>query len=472
MLTNITQIHGGKQFQADIEALKLSYQAAKVITDINKPDGITPYNVNELLASLKNVVDTQLSGAGSVDARITALQDDLQGKLDIVNAKSIRDVVRVTGTINGGAATFVQNIATAVPGIDTSKPYGVYYAATNKPIMALDGTQLKYDFATSALIGTPAIPDPLDANPADGVTYIAATGDIDFKVFPVGTFTFANLPADALLDNEELAAVAYDQAIDKIIVDLAQDQTLIDAIKALVGTETVQNQIKLITDALAARLAAVESEVTTLVGDETVDGSVKKQIKTAVDAEVAARTAADTALQTALDAEVTRAKAAEAAATAAVAQEVTDRQTAVSAETSRAQGVEATLQQNIDNEVTARTTLTTTVETNRKAAVNAEADLAHDIAVINATTDLKFNTTATVNQQVTFVLPEVPNADAGSVVINAMEYFETAHFTVDRPTKTVTWIYTDANGGFDIMAGFDVRFRFHKTAEVAPVVHI
>ena len=47
-----------------------------------------------------------------------------------------------------------------------------------------------------------------------------------------------------MLDNQELQLLSYDQAINKIITNLAQDQSLIDKISALVGEEAVAEQIK------------------------------------------------------------------------------------------------------------------------------------------------------------------------------------------------------------------------------------
>ena len=64
-----------------------------------------------------------------------------------------------------------------------------------------------------------------------------------------------------MLDNQELQLLSYDQAINKIITNLAQDQSLIDKISALVGEEAVAEQIKEKTDALQNQIDTLNGTV-------------------------------------------------------------------------------------------------------------------------------------------------------------------------------------------------------------------
>ena len=456
-LIHLSQILGGKALEQNVQSLLTSYQAYKVLTDISKGEGLGVYNVNELLTSLKTVVDAQLGeGAGSVDDRIQAAKDDLQAKVDLINGKAIKDIVRLTGTfaVAGGTATLDQAVETAVPGIDTSKPYGLYYSATNKPVLGADGLQVKYDFATGQLVGVPSIADPADIDPTNGVSYIPVAADFAFKVFPVGSFTFETLPVDYLLDNAELAAVSYDQAIDKIVTDLAQDQQLIDSIKALVGTETVQNQITAITGALETRLGVAEGKLDVLMGADTVEGSIAKAVKDAVAAEAALREAADTANANAVAAEATRAQAAEAAL-----------QQAIDDEEGARLAADAALQSNLD-------ALGATVEANRKTAHNSDQNILHDIALINAVKPVLDKVTVATDEQILIQLTKTPTADPVIMYVNGQVYFETDAFTVDRVLNQITWTFRAINGGFDLLTNFDVVVSYKNAEAVADAVLI
>lgn len=103
-------------------------------------------------------------------------------------------------------------------------------------------------------------------------------------------------------------------------------------------------------ETIVGRIEDVEDLLETLNGEVTVEGSIKKQIKDAVDAEAAIARAAEQA-----------------------------NANAIVAEKNRAEGVEQTLQQNIDNEISARTAADSQIRTDfaaadsaLQAAINAE----------------------------------------------------------------------------------------------------
>lgn len=479
-LIHLAQIKGGKQLRTDIDALQASYDAYKVLTDIAK-DGGGNYNVNEMLVALKasiTALEGSLGSGGSVDDKIDAATADLQGKIDLINNKAIKDRVKLTAVLKSTpAVSLVINgdVGTLVPNIDTVQKYVIYDAVTNRAIQNETGGALLYDFATSQVVGTPSKADPADKDPMDGVTYIPLVDDVNVKLFPVGEFTFSQLSPDYLLDNEELNLVAYDNAIDRIVVDLAQDQELIDSIKALVGTETVQNQIKLITDALAVRIAANEADLATLKGTDAEPGSVAHSVKTAqdalqanIDAEAVTRAEADTALGARIDA-IEGAVGGGGSVDTKIAE-------AIAAEAALREAADTALQGAIDAEKlraeTAEGAISDTVEANRKTAHNANLDRVHDIALINAKRKVRDKMVGVVDSQVSFPLTESPDTELVLARINGVEYVEGDEFTVDRAQKTVTWTATAANEGFDIQSTFKVEFRYQVVDAVVPPVHI
>ena len=63
--------------------------------------------------------------------------------------------------------------------------------------------------------------------------------------------------------------------------------------------------------------------------------------------------------------------------------------------------------------------------------------------------------------EVNFTLANEPNAQKVELNINGIIYEEDDAFTVARPTKTLTWTFDNANGGFDI----DKDLADHITAK-------
>ena len=468
-LIDLRQIKHGVAIKTDVDALKASYDAYKVLTDI-AGGAAGNYNVNELLTSLKNTVDLQLGdGAGSVEQRIQAAKDDLQGKIDVINNTVIRDRVKLHGTISAaGVLSFDLGgklLSELVPEIDSTQTYPVYHL-NNRPVLDANGEVVVYDFTTQTLSGVPHKANPDDAElPTE---YIPINAPVDFKVFPVGSFTFASLPEDYLLDNIELNLVYYAKAIDDIVVGLAGNSQLIDHVKALVGTETVQQQITLITNALQARIETLEDRadvvddrLAVVQGDATTVGSIAQQVKTASDALQAQLTT----LQGGDDVNGSVARAVKLASDALQAQiDVINGDELTNGSIAKAvNDAKVLLQQSI-------AALTATVEDNRKAAYNANQDRQYDIALINAVVDVR-DVPVVSSNQVDFSLSEVPNATLVVMKINGISYTEGEDFTVNRPAKTLAWTNTDANGGFDILNTMKIEILYKKTNAVASPVY-
>lgn len=267
-LTNLSQIKGGLQLQKDVQALLKSYDAAKVLTQIAKAgEGAGNYNVEELLKELQE----KIAAVANNSAQAASI-DELKAAIEALKGKKIKDMVRVEVPVASGVATLPADFDTKVPACDKTKVLPVY-SAENEVIFNEKGEQLTIDLATGALNGVPSEVDA-DASAADaeGKTIYKAKADFTGKIFPVGEFTLAGMPEDALLDNNEMQLVAYKTSLDKLVVELAKDKSLIEQVKNLVGEKAVRDQLdaalKEINDALA--LKADKTDV------EAVDGSVKE----------------------------------------------------------------------------------------------------------------------------------------------------------------------------------------------------
>ena len=271
-LIDLVQIKGGVMLQKDVDELKLSYDAKKVLTDIMK-DGEPgeSYDVNELLTKLKTTVELQLGdGVGSVDGRIEEVKTELMGllasteteltqKIQDINETVIKDRVKVKGSLDPVTGlTFAAAELDAVPAImHEIGPY-VVYSLDNQPVVDANGENITYSFETMQLSGQP---HTLDLEQKEVMTYKPITEAVAVKVFPVGSFTFETLPADYLLDNEELNLISYSQAIDEIVFRLGQNGDLIEHIKTLVGEEAVQQQIAEVTGAMQEQLNQAVADI-------------------------------------------------------------------------------------------------------------------------------------------------------------------------------------------------------------------
>ena len=278
-LTNLAQIKGGLQLKADVAALQKSYDAAKVLTQIAKQvaegEAAANYNVEELLAELKGKIDA-ISGNGA-EGDATSLAS-LQAAIDALKDKKLKDMVRVEFDVVSGAANLPANFDELVPGCDKNVALPVY-TADNEVVLNENGEQLTIVPATGAMNGVPSEVDAeASAKDAEGKTIYKAKADFKAKVFPVGEWKLADLPANALLDNSEMQLVAYKTALDKLVVALTKDEALIEQVKKQVGEKAVQDQLdealKAINDAVALKAdkTAVEAVETSV---KAIDERVK-----------------------------------------------------------------------------------------------------------------------------------------------------------------------------------------------------
>ena len=271
-----------------------SYAAANVTTTVIKTpesaEGVGDqvyYTGDELLQALKSSIDGMLDGGDGLSLPelsrlIDNVNKDLNGGTakdannnDIVypgfKNKSINDVVRIEFNLASGT-TATEKIASGdsskITAEITSGQTLRAYTIDGAPIVGAAGAAISFDLDTKTFSAAPYILD-VDATKASGgidsttgainpasAVYTAFTGD--FKVFPVGTWTLETLPATALLDNNEMQLIAYDQALQKVIIQLATDKNLIDRITEAVGQTAIVDAVKDATKVIDTRIKNLE----------------------------------------------------------------------------------------------------------------------------------------------------------------------------------------------------------------------
>lgn len=322
VLIKRNQVDGLVAMKALLDQINESYPANKVTTNIAKvvEQGENPANYNslELLAELKTNVDNML-GDGAEGLSIP----ELKRQIDQLNAelnggtyeqgavggeeatlpgfknKVIKDVVRIEFTWNGSVATPVD--ATKITSQLTANQRLAAYTVNGEPIVSAQGEAITFNFDTKAFSASPHVLD-VDASKASGAVnpttggiedsaavYTAFTGT--FKVFPVGTWTLETLPAEALLDNSEIQLIAYGQALQKVILQLATDKNLINRIVEAVGETAVVDAVQDATKTIDTRLDRLEG---------TVDSDLSKvAVKVSqITGKPAGKTAAETVTKT------------------------------------------------------------------------------------------------------------------------------------------------------------------------------
>ena len=412
-LMNFAQIKGGKQLQANVASLLASYDAAKVLTKIAKSgENAGNYNVEELLAALNDKI-ALISGDSEAGASLKSLSDDISA----LKNKKVKDVVRLELSVVEGKATIPSDIDTKIPACDKTAKLNAY-TTSNEVLLNEKGEQLTVDMGTGAFNGIPSVIDEAaSAKSKDGSLVYKAADVKAVKVFPAGEWTLESLPADALLDNSEMQLVAYKDALNKVIVELAKDAGLIASIKEQVGEKAIANQL------------ASKAEVTDIyaVADDGTKTALYRKVADAVklsdldqDLQDVIKTAA---IPNVFD------------PTELIAEDAKkfDKGNVVKADADTAAvGYEAS-----DERVLSE-----------KAVLEKLADVVAD------KTEHILDTiaiTAEAGTPVTsFMLSQKPTADKVTLYINHIVYFEGEDFTVDRESKTATWTLTEANDGFDI----------------------
>ena len=424
-LMNLSQIKGGKKLQSDVQALLTSYDAAKVLTKIAKGADAAAgtYNVEELLTELR----TNLAAITGTATGSTATVSDLDTAVKALQGKKVKDVVRMEFAVAEGKATIPADIDTKVPGLDKTVKLPVY-TVDNDVLFNEKGEQLVVDLSTGAFNGTPSVLDE-DASAAktDGsFVYKAATVD-KVKAFPTGEWKLSDLPSDALLDNDEIQLIAYKKAINKIIVELAKDKGIIDAVKTQIGTKAVQDQLN---DATAALQTKIDAKADTTdvysVDDKGVKTPLFRKTSDALKMEDL-----DTDLQDVIK-------------TAAIPN-VFDPSSLIAEDAKK-----------LDKS----NVVASTVDTKAAGYVPSDDKVLSEKAVLAALANVgdavehvkdKIAVTAEASVPVTeFALSKTPTDDKVVLYINHCPYFEGDDFTVDRAAKKATWTLTEANEGFNI----------------------
>lgn len=439
-LMKLAQISGGLGLQKDVAALKASYEAAKVLTTIAKTgDNAGVYNVQEVLDQLRENVKA-ITGNDSQD---TTSLTSLKKAIDTINSKKFQDAVRIEMAVANNVATVPTNLATLVPGVDTSKLLPVY-TEDNDILYNEKGEQLTVNLATGAFNGTPSTLDAeASAASADGSKVYKAVTLTKVKVFPVGTYSFSDVPEGAALDNEELQLLAYKNALNDIVVQLAKDKTLIEQVKALIGTEAVQDQLTTqktkIDEEISANKKLIDTN-TAAIAKETTDRTA------AIEQEVKNR---DAAIKTAVDAATTTAQTnldnAKTELTKAISDAKTEAEGKVTEEATRAQAAEKV---NADA-ITALDKRVTTIEGAEELQATDKVDVTSETAVT------------------TFALTQTPTAELVTMFINGVVYFEGVDFTVDRSAKSVTWTATDLTIDKTLCSAVFFQYHYLHKAEAA-----
>lgn len=417
-LMKLAQITGGTLLRSDVDALQKSYEAAKVLTDIAKTgENAGSYNVNELLKELKK----NIAAITGEDSDVTSLKS-LKAAVDAINDHKVSDYVRLDLAVSNNVLD-ISTVAEKVPGLDTTKVLPVY-STDGKILYDENGNQLTVNMTSGALSGTPSIIDEIEtAKKTDGTRVYKAFSATTLRIYPQGTWTFSNVPADAALDNDEMKLVTYQKALDDIVIELAKDKTLIASVRALIGEKAVSDQLETQKKALETKISdTATTAANNLASAKTeLQANINKKFDSA---SVVTSTAAAAEDHVAAEDKVLSEAAVESKLKAAANKEAAD----IAAAKKAAKDGDAALK-------TAADALTT-----RVSAIEAaeEQEVTDKVAVTSATA-----VTA-------FTLAKAPTAELVRAFINGIAYFEGEDFTVDRSAKTATWTATNAAGGFDI----------------------
>lgn len=417
-LMKLAQITGGTLLRSDVDALQKSYEAAKVLTDIAKTgENAGSYNVNELLKELKK----NIAAITGEDSDVTSLKS-LKAAVDAINDHKVSDYVRLDLAVSNNVLD-ISTVAEKVPGLDTTKVLPVY-STDGKILYDENGNQLTVNMTSGALSGTPSIIDEVEtAKKTDGTRVYKAFSATTLRIYPQGTWTFSNVPADAALDNDEMKLVTYQKALDDIVIELAKDKTLIASVRALIGEKAVSDQLETQKKALETKISdTATTAANNLASAKTeLQANINKKFDSA---SVVTSTAAAAEDHVAAEDKVLSEAAVESKLKAAANKEAAD----IAAAKKAAKDGDAALK-------TAADALTT-----RVSAIEAaeEQEVTDKVAVTSATA-----VTA-------FTLAKAPTAELVRAFINGIAYFEGEDFTVDRSAKTATWTATNAAGGFDI----------------------
>lgn len=207
--------------------------AGKVLTDIQKPgENAGFYNVNESLAQLAKDIQKE------TDAR-----KDVNKDFEKLKQHKIKDMVRLQLDLSYNNADLPDDLDILVPGLDKTKPLPVY-KTDNSILYDEEGNQLTIDMNSGALSGKPCVLDEdATAKAKDGKNIYKEADITTVKIFPIGEWSLGTLPAEALLDNDELQVIAYKDIMNKLVVDLARDENILTAVQERISSKAIDDAI-------------------------------------------------------------------------------------------------------------------------------------------------------------------------------------------------------------------------------------
>lgn len=237
----------------ELTGIKNVYPASKVSTTTTRVEATDEepaikYNAQELLTELKINVDGILNGSEGITLPellrlINKLNAELNGgtylsalgdegeeiQLDGFKNKLINDVVRVvySWNKNTGVAS-ISNPSVKPDEVNTTQNTALpaYVAATGERLVNSAGQPVSFN-VQSDTFNNSNVPYIIDVEASmvtgginsetgqltDDEHYVYKEFNGDFKVFPVGTWTLENLPATALLDNNEMQLLGSPEMI-------------------------------------------------------------------------------------------------------------------------------------------------------------------------------------------------------------------------------------------------------------------
>lgn len=308
MLIKEKQIENLVSLHNLVDEINASYPANKVTTTVEKTpasgdDPAVNYTGQELLSYLKTAVDGILGGGGEGESLVTLankiakvsaelnggsyLNEEETVTLDGFKNKPIRDVIRVVfNTADGSTATAATLVLpTALPDtlvndaqndrlpayVSGRHTFGSGLSAKviedNQRIVGIDGSPITFNTFTGKFSAAPYVLDIEGTKDSGG---ISATGEIiqgsavyipftgSFKIFPQGEWTLETLPTDALLDNGEMQILAYEEALQKIVLQLSMDKQLIERITQAIDLDAIKAAVDDATEKIDTRIDRLE----------------------------------------------------------------------------------------------------------------------------------------------------------------------------------------------------------------------
>lgn len=211
-------------------------------------DNTDKYTVTQIIELIK----VALNDTSAFEDELSKLSEKVATEISSIKQKSIKDRVKLTLTVTTEKESVDSENIVSKPVVnntpeqpildklDLDKEY-LIFDVDNRPIVDINGLFITYNPQNKTLSGV--VGKLVVDGEQDVPKYEPNLGEIQAKLFPIGTFTFEELPEDYLLDNDEFVASSYQLAIDQIITDLAKNQKLLETLSELISQE-LQTEIE------------------------------------------------------------------------------------------------------------------------------------------------------------------------------------------------------------------------------------